>query len=65
MVSLAERLSDGFPFLRVDFYSVNNRIYFGEFTFSPNGGMGKFTDNRIDPEWGDLIKLPVNHINKS
>lgn len=58
MISFAERLSKGHPFLRVDFYSINERIYFGELTFFPASGMDKFTPNIWDRRIGDYIKLP-------
>lgn len=38
MIELSEVLSSGFPFVRVDFYYVNDKIYFGELTFTPNNG---------------------------
>lgn len=57
MKQLAEKLSAGFPFLRVDFYSVNGSIYFGELTFFPNSGMGEFTGAGVDLDLGNLIDL--------
>lgn len=42
MVQLAESLADGFDFIRVDLYNVNNRIYFGELTPYPGGVTTKF-----------------------
>ena len=38
MLEYAEILAEDFEFVRVDLYDVNDRIYFGELTFSPNGG---------------------------
>ena len=35
MFSIAEKLSKPFPFVRVDLYCENNKIYFGELTFYP------------------------------
>ena len=35
MIELAEKLSSGFPIVRVDFYNVNGHIYVGEMTFTP------------------------------
>ena len=58
MISLAEKLSEGIPFIRVDFYNVERRIYFGELTFFPAAGMGKFTDDNWDIKLGNLLKLP-------
>ena len=37
MVEYARILSQDFPFVRVDFYSVKGKIYIGEMTFSPLG----------------------------
>lgn len=38
MFTVAEKLSDGFPFVRVDFFETNGNAIFGEMTFSPAGG---------------------------
>lgn len=48
MIALAERLSKNEPFLRVDFYNVNGKIFFGELTFYPASGMGKWTTEEAD-----------------
>lgn len=37
MLSYAEKISKGFPFVRVDLYVMEDRIYFGEMTFTPCG----------------------------
>lgn len=59
MVSLAEKLADGLPFVRVDFYNVDGRIYFGEFTFYPAGGMSHWDgDIDVDRLWGSWLQLP-------
>lgn len=39
MLDCAEKLSSPFPFVRCDFYIVNNCLYFGEMTFTPAGGL--------------------------
>ena len=57
MVSIAETISTGKPFLRVDLYNINGRIYFGETTFYPAGGVGKLTPQGTDEYWGKWIKL--------
>ena len=36
---IAESLSVGIPFVRIDFYEVEGQLYFGEFTFFPTGGI--------------------------
>lgn len=57
MISLAEKLSGDIPFLRVDFYNVQGRIYFGELTFSPASGMGKFIPEAWDAILGSWLRL--------
>lgn len=37
MLDAAEKLSEGFPFVRVDFYECNGKAVFGEMTFTPAG----------------------------
>jgi hypothetical protein len=46
--------------MRVDFYQVNGKVYFGEITFTPDSGYGKFkpNSNEVDRHFGDLITLP-------
>lgn len=63
MCELAEKLTAGKPFLRADFYDVEGKIYFGELTFYPASGMGKFTDDSWDEWLGKWLKLP-NNINR-
>ena len=58
MIELAQVLSKGIPFVRVDFYDVNGRIYFGELTFYPASGFGPFTSNDADLEVGSWLQLP-------
>lgn len=58
MVKLAEKLAGRFPFVRVDLYYVKHKIIFGELTFFPLSGMGKFTPDEWDYKIGSLLKLP-------
>ena len=63
MFSLAEKLADGIPFVRVDFYNVNGKIYFGEITFFPAGGMSKWVgDIGVDQLWGEWLYLPERNV---
>lgn len=57
MINLAECLSKGIPHIRVDFYEVNGKIYFGELTFFDMGGYLKLEPTQWEREWGNLIKL--------
>ena len=60
MIAVAETLSAGFVFIRVDLYNVQGQIYFGEMTFFPASGMGRFTPEEWDYKLGECIKLPHN-----
>ncbi len=58
MVEFASKLSSGIPHLRVDFYNVNGKIYFGEMTFFQASGTIHFSPESWDQTLGDWIKLP-------
>jgi len=48
MLKVAESLAQGFDFIRVDLYSVDSRIYLGELTCYPAGGMAPFIPKEYD-----------------
>src|SRR5699024_10176066 len=58
MIDLSKMLSKGFSFVRVDCYYVDNRIYFGEMTFFPTSGMGKFNPPEWNRKLGQRLILP-------
>ena len=58
MKKLAEKLSNGFPHIRVDFYEVDGKVYFGELTLYPAGGTVAFQPEEWDEIWGNWITLP-------
>lgn len=58
MLRLAAILSKDIPFLRVDFYIVDHKIYFSELTFYPASGFDKFVPEIWDNILGDWLKLP-------
>ena len=58
MKALAARLSAGIPHLRVDFYNINGKIYFGELTFYHWSGMVAFDPEEWDYTFGSWIDLP-------
>ena len=62
MKELAEKLSVGIPHVRVDFYEVNGRVYFGEFTFFSLGGWAAFHPEEYDYQLGSWIQLPEEKI---
>ncbi len=57
MCRLAEKLSVDIPLIRVDFYEVDGKIYFGELTFSHWGGMMPFEPEEWDEKLGSWILL--------
>ncbi len=59
MLELARKLSEGITFVRVDFYEIKGKVYFGELTFFPASGMGGFEPMEWDYKFGDLIHLPI------
>jgi len=58
MIDICRKLSGNIPFLRVDLYVINNKIYFGELTFFPASGFGCFRPDEWSRKLGDLIILP-------
>ena len=64
MKELAAKLSKDIPHVRVDFYEVDGRVFFGEMTYSHWGGMTPFEPEEWDYTIGSWIKLPqVNKTN--
>lgn len=58
MIELAERMSKGMPFVRIDFYIIHHEIYFGEYTFFPGCGFLEFNPDEWDYILGEWIRLP-------
>lgn len=58
MKVLAAKLSKGIPHVRVDFYEVNGKVYFGEMTFFHWSGFTPFEPEEWDYTFGSWIKLP-------
>jgi hypothetical protein len=58
MLFLSSKLSIGIPQVRIDWYSIQQNIYFGEFTFYDGNGFNNYNP----PEWnkllGDWVQLP-------
>ncbi len=51
IVDCAEKLTAGIPQVRCDFYLIDGKVYFGEFTFYTWSGLVEFTP----PEWNDIM----------
>lgn len=59
MKSIARKLSEGIPHLRVDFYVVNNKPYVGELTFFHNSGFTAIQPDEWNRKLGEWIELPT------
>lgn len=62
MLRLSEKLSGNLPFIRTDFFVVNGKVLFSEFTFFSDAGFAEFEPEKWDRIFGDLIKLPEKSI---
>jgi len=58
MTMLASKLADKFPFVRVDFYSIEGKTIFGEMTFYPTDGRKDFRPDKYNKIIGDWFVLP-------
>lgn len=57
MLEISKKLSKIFPFVRVDMYSIKNKIYVGELTLTPANGLERFDPPEVDYQLGELIDL--------
>ena len=57
MVKLAETLASPFPFVRVDLYSIDGKIYISEMTFTPAKGTLILDDDNVDFEMGEWLNI--------
>lgn len=60
LLSLSKKLSYNIPFIRIDFYIINHRVYFGELTFYPASGLSKFEPESYDRLFGSWMNINDN-----
>ncbi len=58
MVKLSKILSKSMPHVRIDFYDINGKVYFGEITFYHMSGFAPFKPEKYDKMFGEWINLP-------
>lgn len=58
MIKLSEELAEGIPHIRVDWYIVEDHLYFGELTFFDGSGLGPWDRYEDDLLMGSWITLP-------
>ena len=61
MIALAKKVCKDFIFVRVDFYLCEDKIFFGEMTFTPASGYCKWCPEDQDSILGKLMTLPPNY----
>ena len=59
MLEISKILSKGFPFLRVDFFDTEEKLYVAELTLYPGGGYTKYEPESFNEEMGIMFKLPL------
>lgn len=57
MLSIASELSKGFPFVRIDLYEVDGKVWFGEMTFTPTAARADYLPYDALLRFGDLITI--------
>lgn len=57
IIQLSRKLSQEFQFVRVDFCVVDNKIYFSELTFTPEGGIGDFEPIEESIRFANMINI--------
>ncbi len=57
MISIAETLSKNFPILRVDLYNIEGKIYFGELTFTSQGGFMDYYTPEFLQKLGEKVDI--------
>ena len=58
MINLSEILADGFPHVRIDWYIVQQSLFFSEITFFDASGFDEFIPEEYNYILGDWIALP-------
>lgn len=62
MKRIAEKLSADFPFIRVDFFDLEDKLYMAELTFYPGGGYTPYYPMEFDRQLGDMFILPEKNV---
>ena len=62
MISAAETIGSEFDFARVDLYATAGWVKFGEVTFYPAAGLGRFEPAEWDAKFGEPWRLPPKFI---
>lgn len=58
MIRIARLLSKEFPFVRVDFFDTEEKLYLAELTFYPGGGLTAYHPQSFNEKLGNMLPLP-------
>ena len=58
MITISKKLSQGFPFIRIDFFNTEDKLLIAEMTLYPGGGLTPYHPKSFDETLGHLFKLP-------
>jgi hypothetical protein len=58
MIAMTEKLASRFDYIRIDWYVLDDRVYFGEVTFHHGGGYEQIRPLEWDKNLGAMLKLP-------
>lgn len=61
LLAYAQKLAQGHPQVRVDFYIVKGKVYFGEMTFTGKNGFMDFLSRNFSLKMGEHVKLPTDN----
>ena len=61
MKNICKKLSIGIPFSRIDLYTIEEKVFFGEITLYPASGHGIFTPLLWNEILGDMINIPFEN----
>lgn len=59
MISMGRIIAEKLPYVRVDYYDVDGKLYFGEITLSHGAGFDRFVPDKYDEIYGERLVLPV------
>ena len=58
LIKISSILSEGFAYARIDLYIINNKIYFGEVTFTSSSGTEEIVPRSFERKLTKFLKLP-------
>ena len=61
MVALSEKLAEGIPTIRVDWYYIDGKIIFGEMTFYTHAGFMNYNPPEWNKKMGEWLVLPEKY----